>query len=67
MKDEWQKVDQLRILMGDEVSLRTMRAFEAGLSGVVQQLDASLEREKEQNAFLSGVDAIVQGEAAGGA
>src|SRR6267143_1360184 len=60
LKDEWQKVDQIRILMGDEVSLRTMRAFEAGLSGVVQQLDASLEREKEQNAFLSGVDAIVE-------
>src|SRR6266704_3626652 len=60
LKDEWQKVDQIRILMGDEVSLRTMRAFEAGLSGVVQQLDASLEREKEQNAFLTGVAAIVE-------
>src|SRR5947208_14187589 len=58
LNDEWQKVDQIRILMGDEVSLRTMRAFEAGLSGVVRQLDASLEREKEKNAFLSGVDAI---------
>src|SRR5713226_5209713 len=60
LKDEWQKVDQIRILMGDEVSLRTMRAFETGLAGVVQQLDASLEKEKEQNAFLSGVDAIVE-------
>jgi hypothetical protein len=60
LKDEWQKVDQLRILMGDEVSLRTMRAFEAGLSGVVQQLDASLEKEKEPNPFLSGVDGIVE-------
>lgn len=60
LKDEWQKVDQIRILMGDEVSLRTMRAFEAGLSRVVQQLEASLEKEKEQNAFLSGVDAIVE-------
>src|SRR5438093_2796315 len=59
LKDEWQKVDQIRILMGDEVSLRTLRAFEVGLSAVVQQLDASLEREKEQNAFLPGVDAIV--------
>src|SRR5207244_6669505 len=47
-------------LMGDEVDLRTMRAFEAGLSGVVQQLDASLEKEKEQNAFLTGVGAIVE-------
>src|SRR5689334_10222560 len=46
--------------MGDEVSLRTMRAFEDGLSAVVGHLDASLEKEKEQNAFLVGVDAIVQ-------
>ena len=60
LKDEWQKVDQIRILMGDEVSLRTMRAFETGLSGVVRHLDASLEEEKEQNPFLSGVDAIVE-------
>src|SRR5256886_1940388 len=60
LKDEWQKVDQIRILMGDEVSLRTMRAFEDGLSGVVGHLDASLEKEKEQNAFLSGVAAIVE-------
>ena len=60
LNDEWQKVDQIRILMGDEVSLRTMRAFEAGLSGVVRQLNASLEKEKEQNPFLTGVDAIVE-------
>src|SRR6266540_1450994 len=60
LKDEWQKVDQIRIIMGDEVSLRTMRAFEDGLSVVVQQLDASLENEKEQNTFLSGVAAIVE-------
>ena len=30
LKDEWQKVDQIRILMGDEVSMRTETAFAAG-------------------------------------
>ena len=35
LKDEWQKVDQIRILMGDEVSLRTRATFERGLeSGI---------------------------------
>jgi hypothetical protein len=29
LKDEWQKVDQIRILMGDEVSRRTGRLGEA--------------------------------------
>jgi hypothetical protein len=28
--EEWQKVDKIRILMGEEVSLRTKRAFENG-------------------------------------
>jgi len=39
LKDEWQKVDQIRILMGDEVSRRTKNAFAAGLENVKQRLD----------------------------
>lgn len=57
---EWQKVDKFRILMGDEVSLRTKRAFEQGLSEVKSRLDDSLEKEKEKNDFLTGVPAIVE-------
>src|SRR3954452_12130318 len=49
LKDEWQKVDALRILMGDEVSLRTRNAFAAGLAIVRNRLDASLEAEKAKN------------------
>ena len=59
--EEWQKVDQIRILMGDEVSFRTKRAFEAGLGAMTESLDRSLEREKDRNPFLTGVDAIVDG------
>ena len=59
LKDEWQKVDQIRILMGDEVSLRTKNAFAAGLNRVTGTLDASLEKQKETNDFLAGVPAIV--------
>ena len=61
LKDEWQKVDQIRVLMGDEVSLRTKRAFQQGIQRAVAQLDQSLEVEKEKNDFLSGVAAIVEG------
>ena len=43
LKDEWQKVDQIRILMGDEVSRRTKTAFAKGLAAVRDRLDASLE------------------------
>jgi superfamily II DNA or RNA helicase len=60
LRDEWQKVDKIRILMGDEVSLRTKNAFAQGLCQAASKLDQSIEREKEQNDFLVGVPAIVE-------
>jgi superfamily II DNA or RNA helicase len=60
LKDEWQKVDDIRILMGDEVSQRTKAAFAKGLERVKSRLDDSLEKEKLQNDFLTGVPMIVQ-------
>ncbi|MDS4058089.1 MAG: helicase-related protein [Candidatus Contendobacter sp.] len=60
LREQWQAVERIRILMGDEVSLRTKRAFTAGLSKINQRLDASLEAEKVQNDFLHGVPAIVE-------
>lgn len=56
---EWQKVDKIRILMGDEVSIRTKKAFEEALANIADILDKSLEKEKEKNPFLTGVSAIV--------
>jgi superfamily II DNA or RNA helicase len=57
---EWQKVDSIRILMGDEISRRTKSAFAEGLAQVEQRLDLSLETEKDRNVFLSGVAGIVE-------
>jgi superfamily II DNA or RNA helicase len=59
LNGEWQKIDAIRILMGDEVSARTRDAFEKSLSEIESQLDKSLEAEKEKNDFLTGVPAIV--------
>lgn len=60
LDERWRKVDRIRILMGDEVSLRTQRAFAAGLRRIAQKLDDSLEAEKGRNEFLTGVPAIVE-------
>lgn len=60
LKDEWQKVDEIRILMGDEVSKKTKKAFVEGLSRIRERLDSSIETEKTENDFLSGVPAIVE-------
>ena len=55
---EWQKVDRIRLLIGDEISRRTKNAFAEGLEQVKTRLDDSLETEKEKNDFLEGVPAI---------
>lgn len=56
---EWQKVDSIRLLMGDEVSRRTKKAFDEGLTRIGNRLDSSLEAEKKKNDFLDGVVAVV--------
>ena len=65
LEGRWSQTDGIRVLMGDEVSARTRRAFERALQARRDRLDASLEAEKEINDFLEGVpaivDAIVQG------
>lgn len=64
LEGEWQKVDKIRILMGDYVSGRTRKAFadaaEATWKRITTGLDGSLEATKEGNAFLAGVPAIVE-------
>ena len=57
---EWQKLDKIRILMGDEVSRRTQQALLSGVQRIHEVLDGSLEREKDKNDFLVGVPAIVE-------
>jgi hypothetical protein len=59
LEGQWQKLDKLRILMGDEVSMRTKNALVAGIQRVEQILDSSIEQEKSKNDFLRGVPAIV--------
>ena len=62
---KWQKLDQIRILMGDEVTRRTQRALIDGTARVKGQPDDSIEREKLTNDFLLGVPAIVEALASG--
>ena len=57
---KWQQLDKVRILMGDEVSLRTRDAFSTALRRRVGRLDASLEDEKDPNPLLEGVEAVIE-------
>lgn len=56
----WQKLERIRVLMGDEVSKRTEQAFREAIERMDRTLDASIETEKEKNDFLRGVPAIVE-------
>jgi superfamily II DNA or RNA helicase len=57
---QWQKLDKIRILMGDQASKRTKKAILAGLLEKVKaKLDESLEQEKDTNDFLKGVPGVV--------
>lgn len=56
---KWQKLDKIRILMGDECTYRTKKALvEAVTKRTQEYLDAGLESDKESNPFLTGVPAI---------
>lgn len=56
----WQTVPTIRILMGDEVSRRMKKAFEAGLADLSKRLERSIESEKAKDDFLAGLPAIVR-------
>lgn len=59
LEGEWQKVDTIRVLMGDEVAQRTAAAFAKSLDAKLTRLDHSIESEKDRDDFLTGVPAIV--------
>jgi PLD-like domain/Uncharacterized conserved protein (DUF2075) len=56
---QWQKIDSIRILMGDQVTGGTKKALVKGLEKVTSILNTSIESEKQENDFLTGVPAIV--------
>lgn len=61
LEGEWQKLEGMRILMGDEVTPRTGKALrEAVRKRIEDALDKDLEAVREPNPFLIGVPAIVE-------
>lgn len=61
LDEKWQKLDKIRILMGDETTRRTRAVLlDAVKTRAAKQLDGSIEADKEKNPFLKGVPAIVK-------
>jgi superfamily II DNA or RNA helicase len=53
---QWQKVDKIRLLIGGETSRATVNAIRAAR----EDLETSLSSEREQDPFLSGIDAVIE-------
>ncbi|MXZ06854.1 MAG: NgoFVII family restriction endonuclease, partial [Acidimicrobiia bacterium] len=60
MDGRWQQLEKVRILMGDEVSLKTRQAFGEALNSRIGLIETNLEEEKRANPFLHGVEAVVE-------
>ncbi len=58
---KWQQLDEIRILMGDEMTKRTTVALAKAINEIKKKLDDSIEKEKDTNAFLKGVAGIIEG------
>ena len=58
---KWQQLDEIRILMGDEMTKRTSSALQKAVSKITEFLDQSIEKEKDTNVFLKGVVGIIEG------
>ena len=57
----WQKLEKIRVLMGDEITIRTKKAIlEALTRRSKDAVNSNLEFEKEDDPFLKGVPAIIK-------
>ena len=59
---KWQGLEKIRVLMGAETTHRTRKALlESVRSRAAETLDQSIEADKQDNPFLHGVSAVLEG------
>lgn len=59
LDSDWQKLDKIRIILGNEVTRRTHDVIEEVVCAVLSPLRDSMDTEQEKNEFLIGVPAIL--------
>lgn len=59
LDQSWQKLDKIRIILGNEVTKRTREVIDAAVQALLSRLKDSVDDEQEHNEFLIGVPAIV--------
>lgn len=59
LDSHWQKVDKLRIILGNEVTKRTKDVIDEIVNSLLKGVKDSIDKEHEKNEFLIGVPAII--------
>lgn len=59
LDQEWQKLDKIRIILGNEVTKRTKQVIDAVVQAILDRIKGSIDEEQEKNEFLIGVPAIL--------
>lgn len=59
LDSHWQKVDKLRIILGNEVTKRTKDVIDEVVNSLLKGVKDSIDKEHEKNEFLIGVPAII--------
>lgn len=57
--EDWQKLDKIRIILGNEVTKRTKEVIDEVATALLERFRNSIEKEQEKNDFLIGVLAII--------
>ncbi len=60
LDQHWQKLDKIRIILGNEVTKRTKAVIDAVVEALLSRLKDSVDEEQEHNEFLIGVPAVVE-------
>lgn len=60
LDQNWQKLDKIRIILGNEVTRRTKSVIDEVVQNMLKRLKESVDEEQEHNEFLIGVPAIIQ-------
>lgn len=60
LDSDWQKLDKIRIILGNEVTKRTEEVIAKVVQTLLSHVKTSIDQEQEKNEFLLGVRAIVE-------
>lgn len=60
LDSNWQKLDKIRIILGNEVTKRTQSVIEKAVAALLGKFKESIDHEHDHNEFLIGVPAILE-------